>query len=59
MSTDFFKKYINIIEEAQQLDELSPDQNIFQPTEGVAEESLDEAGTPDAVRRIEQLVQYK
>ena len=25
MSTDFFRKYINIIEEAQQLDELSPD----------------------------------
>ena len=27
--------------------------------QGVAEEELDEAGTPDAVRRIEQLVQYK
>ena len=27
--------------------------------QGVAEESLEEAGTPDAVRRIEQLVQYK
>ena len=25
----------------------------------ITEESLDEAGTPDAVRRIEQLVQYK
>ena len=26
---------------------------------GIKEEELDEAGTPDAVRRIEQLVQYK
>ena len=32
----------------------------FGPSQqGVAEESLDEAGTPDAVRRIEQLVRYK
>jgi hypothetical protein len=27
--------------------------------QNMAEEELDEAGTPDAVRRIEQLVQYK
>ena len=27
--------------------------------QNMAEEELDEAGTPDALRRIEQLVQYK
>jgi len=31
----------------------------YRDKQGVTEESLDEAGTPDAVRRIEQLVQYK
>jgi hypothetical protein len=31
----------------------------YRDKQGVAEEELDEAGTPDAVRRIEQLVQYK
>jgi len=31
----------------------------YRDKQDMAEESLDEAGTPDAVRRIEQLVQYK
>ena len=31
----------------------------YRDKQGVMEEELDEAGTPDAVRRIEQLVQYK
>jgi hypothetical protein len=33
--------------------------NALMKEQGIAEEELDEAGTPDAVRRIEQLVQYK